>query len=50
MGGKRLKFPTRKKFISSEGEISVDKTEEKPISEEEKQKRLEHLKSLGLLK
>lgn len=49
MGGKRLKFPKRKKFIAGqntpEGEV-----EEKAISEEEHKKRIELLKSLGLVK
>lgn len=49
MGGKRLKFPKRKKFVpgqnSPEGEV-----EEKPVSEEEHRKRIELLKSLGLVK
>jgi len=49
MGGKRLKFPKRRKFVpgqdTPEGEIK-----EKPISEEEHKKRIELLKSLGLVK
>ena len=49
MGGKTLKFPKRKKFFSKGGDINVDKSVE-PISEEERKKRLEHLKSLGLIK
>jgi len=48
MGGKRLKFPKRKKFVSKEGEITLQI--EETVSEEEKQKRIEHLRSLGLIK
>jgi len=49
MGGKRLKFPRRKKFSPYEerGEL---KPEEEPISDEEHQKKVEMLKGLGLLK
>lgn len=48
MGGKRLKFPKRKKFIA--GDSVQGEVEEKPVSEEEHKKRIELLKSLGLVK
>ena len=46
--GKTLKFPKRQKYIAPtpKGEDS----EAKPLSEEEHKKRLELLKSLGLVK
>jgi len=47
MGGKTLKFPTRKKYQAPDKKIDV---EEKPVSEEEHQKRIQMLKDLGLLK
>ena len=49
MGGKRLKFPKRKKFVSTKGDIVLEKSEEQ-VSEEEHQKRVALLKSLGLIK
>lgn len=49
MGGKRLKFPKRKKFVPGQGQGS-EEVEEKPVSEEEHKKRIELLKSLGLVK
>ena len=49
MGGKRLKFPRRKKFVSSDKDITAN-TEEQPVSEEEKKRRLEMLKQMGLIK
>lgn len=49
MGGKRLKFPSRKKFVSSAGDIEFKK-EEESVSDEEHKKRLEMLKKLGLIK
>ena len=48
MGGKRLKFPARKKFVVDKSVTAVN--EEQPVSEEEKKRRLEMLKSLGLIK
>ena len=49
MGGKRLKFPRRKKYIPSK--LKQDKVaEEESISEEEHKKRIEYLKNLGLIK
>ena len=50
MGGKRLKFPNRQKYVAPSKEGEIFKKEEELISEEEKKKRLEHLKALGLLK
>ena len=51
MGGKRLSFPKRKKFVSHQGEITADKeVEEKPITPEEHNSRIEMLKKLGLIK
>jgi len=49
MGGKRLKFPKRKKFVPGQ-DSPENKIEDKPISEEEHKKRIELLKSLGLVK
>jgi hypothetical protein len=48
MGGKRLKFPKRAKYIAPGPKI--EEKEEKPISEEEHNKRIDLLKSLGLVK
>jgi hypothetical protein len=48
MGGKRLKFPARQKYVPP-----VPKNEEakeEAVSEDEHKKRLELLKSLGLIK
>jgi len=47
MGG-TLKFPSRKKYVPEDK--PVPKLEEKPISEEEHQRRIQKLKELGLLK
>ncbi len=47
MGGKTLRFPKRKKFVPGDKKASE---ENKPISEEEHKKRVELLKSLGLVK
>jgi len=49
MGGKRLKFPKRKKFVSTKGDIVLDNSEEE-VSEEENQKRIAALKAMGLIK
>ena len=49
MGGKRLKFPSRKKFVNTSGDV-VFKSEEEKVSDEEHQKRLEMLKKMGLIK
>ena len=49
MGGKTLKFPTRKKYVAPI-EKKEESPEEKTISEEEHQKRMEILKELGLIK
>ena len=48
MGGKRLKFPKRKKFVADNSVVA--KTEEEQVSEEEKKRRLELLKQMGLIK
>ena len=49
MGGKRLRFPARQKYVDTSKDLKFDlKKEEEPISEEEHNKRLELLKSLGL--
>lgn len=47
MGGKRLKFPRRAKYVPP---IKSGEVEEEEVSEEEHKKRLEMLKSLGLIK
>jgi hypothetical protein len=47
MGGKTLRFPKRKKFVAEQKEGEV---KEEPISEEEHRKRIEILKSMGLVK
>ncbi len=49
MGGKTLKFPKRKKFVSKEGEIDCN-AKEKTISPEERQKITQHLIDIGLIK
>ena len=50
MGGKRLKFPTRKKFVP--GEVNEFEKEEakKEVSDEEHEKRMKMLKDMGILK
>jgi hypothetical protein len=48
MGGKTLRFPKRGKYIAPGPKI--EEIEEKPISEEEHNSRIEMLKSLGLVK
>jgi hypothetical protein len=52
MGGKRLKFPTRKKFVPEDakpfGEDEEKKKEE--VSQEEHEKRMRLLKEMGILK
>jgi hypothetical protein len=50
MGGKRLKFPARGKFVDTSKDNVVKEEEEKPISEEEHKKKMDLLKSLGLIK
>lgn len=47
MGGKRLNFPKRQKYVAPNPE---SKTEEKPVTEEEHKARLDKLKELGLIK
>jgi len=48
MGGKRLKFPKRGKYIAPDPVIEEKKEEE--VSKEEHDKRIDMLKSLGLVK
>jgi len=50
MGGKRLKFPTRQKFVDTSKDNKFENKNEEQITEEEHQKRVELLKGLGLLK
>lgn len=50
MGGKRLKFPSRQKYVDPSKDNKFEDREEKPITEEEHKKRVELLKSLGILK
>jgi len=49
MGGKTLKFPKRKKYVSRKGEIDCS-ANEKSISPEEQKKITQHLIDIGLLK
>ncbi len=49
MGGKRLKFPKRKKFVPGQ-DAPESEAREEPVSEEEHKKRIELLKSFGLVK
>jgi hypothetical protein len=48
MGGKRLKFPSRKKFVPPQDK--VEQEEKKEVSSEEHEARLKMLKELGLVK
>ena len=48
MGGKSLKFPSRKKYVAPTAK--VEKVEEKPISPEEHEARLKALRDMGLIK
>jgi len=50
MGGKRLTFPKRKKYVSSSGEIKADNAVEKEVTPEQHNERIEMLKKLGLIK
>jgi len=50
MGGKRLSFPKRQKFVSHRGEIHGDAEVEKEVTPEEHNARVEMLKKLGLIK
>ena len=50
MGGKRLSFPKRKKYVSSSGEIKADNEIKKEVTPEEHRARVEMLKKLGLIK
>ncbi|HVY01557.1 MAG TPA: hypothetical protein VHA12_02220 [Candidatus Nanoarchaeia archaeon] len=47
MGGKRLKFPKRGKYVAPTEEIEVKKEE---VSKEEHEARLQMLKDMGLVK
>jgi hypothetical protein len=47
MGGKRLKFPTREKYVPPVEKVEM---KENSVDEEEHKKRLEMLKQLGFLK
>ncbi len=50
MGGKRLKFPARQKFVDTSKDVRVENKEETPLSEYEDRKRIQMLKDMGLLK
>ena len=50
MGGKRLSFPKRKKYVSSDGQIKADNEVEKEVTPEQHNERIEMLKKLGLIK
>jgi len=50
MGGKRLSFPKRKKYVSSDKDIKADNAIEKEITPEQHNERIEMLKKLGLIK
>lgn len=48
MGGKRLKFPNRKKYTPPTEKKEVE--EEKPITPEEHEARIKALKEMGLIR
>ena len=48
MGTKTLRFPKRKKYIPSN--VKGQRYEVTPVSEDEHKKRIDMLKSLGLIK
>jgi hypothetical protein len=48
MGGKRLNFPKRKKFVA--GNEIIDAEGEKKITAEEHEARLKTLREMGILK
>ena len=51
MGGKRLKFPRRQKYVPRiKRELGKPEEKEGPVSEEEHKRRLEMLKRMGVLK
>ena len=51
MGGKRLKFPKRKKFVPTNKPVGGEENQgEKTVSSEEHEARLNLLKNIGLLK
>lgn len=47
MGGKTLKFPSRRKYVPPIKEVEQEKTN---ISQEEHEKRIKMLKEMGLIK
>ncbi|MDO8563800.1 MAG: hypothetical protein Q7R87_02235 [Nanoarchaeota archaeon] len=47
MGGKTLRFPKRKKYISNENKNQI---EDKQVTSEEHESRVRMLKELGLVK
>ncbi len=48
MGGKRLKFPVRQKYVPPVSKSEEQKEED--VSEEEHEKRIKMLKEMGILK
>ena len=48
MGGKRLKFPVRQKYVPPVPKSGEQKEEE--VSQEEHEKRIKMLKDMGILK
>lgn len=50
MGGKRLKFPARQKFVDTSKDNKFKDEEEQKISKEDEEKRIKMLKDLGLIK
>ncbi len=48
MGGKRLKFPARQKYVPPVPKKEEEKEEE--VSQEEHEKRMKILKDMGILK
>ena len=48
MGGKRLKFPVRGKYVPPAPQSEAEKEEE--VSKEEHEKRVKLLKEMGILK
>ena len=50
MGGKRLKFPVRQKYVDESKFSKFQEETKEEVSEEEHQKRIEMLKKMGLLK
>lgn len=48
MGGKRLKFPNRKKYSAPMGKKEAE--EEKPVSPKEHEARIKALREMGLIR